>query len=142
MSELIEILENLHPEVDFDTCTTLIDDKILDSFDIVTLVAEIDAILKTHSDESLSLKELAHRYGYSEFHFLRRFKELSGMAFRDYVRYRRLAFALKRVRDTRDGLLEIALDHGFSSHEAFTRAFREAYGITPRQYRNLCSRLE
>ena len=43
MNELIEILENLHPEVDFDTCTTLIDDKILDSFDIVTLVAEIDA---------------------------------------------------------------------------------------------------
>ena len=43
MNELIEILENLHPEVDFETCTTLIDDKILDSFDIVTLVAEIDA---------------------------------------------------------------------------------------------------
>ena len=43
MNELIEILENLHPEVDFETCTTLIDDKILDSFDIVTLVAEIDS---------------------------------------------------------------------------------------------------
>ena len=43
MNELIEILENLHPEADFETCTTLIDDKILDSFDIVTLVAEIDA---------------------------------------------------------------------------------------------------
>lgn len=102
---------------------------------IQQLVAEIDAILKTHSDETLSLKELAHRYGYSEFHFSRRFKELSGMAFRDYVRYRRLAFALKRVRDTRDGLLEIALDHGFSSHEAFSRAFREAYGISPSEYR-------
>lgn len=102
---------------------------------IQQLVAEIDAILKTHSDESLSLKELAHRYGYSEFHFSRRFKELSGMAFRDYVRYRRLAVALKRVRDTRDGLLEIALDHGFSSHEAFSRAFREAYGISPSEYR-------
>ena len=43
MTELLEILENLHPEVDFESCTTLIDDKILDSFDIVTLVAEIDA---------------------------------------------------------------------------------------------------
>ena len=41
---------------------------------IQQLVAEIDAILKTHSDESLSLKELAHRYGYSEFHFSPRFK--------------------------------------------------------------------
>ena len=43
MEELLNILSELHPEVDFETCTTLIDDKILDSFDIVTLVAEIDA---------------------------------------------------------------------------------------------------
>lgn len=42
MNELIEILENLHPEVDFDTCTTLIDDKILDSFDIITIISEIN----------------------------------------------------------------------------------------------------
>ena len=42
MEELLAILQELHPDVDFETCTTLIDDKILDSFDIVTLVAEID----------------------------------------------------------------------------------------------------
>lgn len=42
MNELIEILENLHPEVDFATCTTLIDDKILDSFDIITIISEIN----------------------------------------------------------------------------------------------------
>ena len=43
MEELLNILSELHPEVDFETCTTLIDEKILDSFDIVTIVAEIDA---------------------------------------------------------------------------------------------------
>lgn len=42
MNELIAILKDLHPEVDYDTCTTLIDDKILDSIDIVSLVAEIN----------------------------------------------------------------------------------------------------
>ena len=41
MDELIEILQELHSDVDFDTCETLIDDKILDSFDIVTLVGEL-----------------------------------------------------------------------------------------------------
>ena len=41
MNELLEILEELHPEVDFATCTTLVDDKILDSFDIITLISEI-----------------------------------------------------------------------------------------------------
>ena len=42
MNELIAILKALHPEVDYDTCTTLIDDKILDSIDIVSLVAGIN----------------------------------------------------------------------------------------------------
>ena len=41
MEELLSILRELHPEVDFESCDTLIDDKILDSIDIVTLVAEI-----------------------------------------------------------------------------------------------------
>lgn len=42
MEELLEILRDLHPEVDFDTCETLIDDKILDSFDIVSIIAEVN----------------------------------------------------------------------------------------------------
>lgn len=44
MKELLEILEDLHPEVDFFNCTTLIDDKILDSFDIITIISEIHEI--------------------------------------------------------------------------------------------------
>ncbi|MCR5804864.1 MAG: acyl carrier protein [Clostridia bacterium] len=42
MEDLIKILKDLHPDVDFETCTTLIDDKILDSFDIVTVISEIN----------------------------------------------------------------------------------------------------
>lgn len=42
MEELMEILSNLHPDVDFETEERLVDDKILDSFDIVSLIAEIN----------------------------------------------------------------------------------------------------
>ena len=42
MQELLEILQDLHPDVDFETCDTLIDDSILDSFDIVTIIAEVN----------------------------------------------------------------------------------------------------
>ncbi len=41
MDKLLEILKELHEDVDYESCDTLIDDGILDSFDIVTLVAEI-----------------------------------------------------------------------------------------------------
>jgi len=42
MDTLLEILQEIHPEIDYATHTTLIDDKVIDSFDIITLVAEID----------------------------------------------------------------------------------------------------
>ena len=42
MEALMEILKNLHPDVDFETCTTLVDDRIIDSFDIVTIISEIN----------------------------------------------------------------------------------------------------
>lgn len=99
------------------------------------IVDRIDDCIRNKNDESLTLKLLAQEFGYSEFHFSRKFKEISGMQFRDYLRCRRLAFALKELRDTEKSVLQIALDYGFSSHEAFTRAFREVYGLTPSEYR-------
>jgi len=42
MDELLKILQEMHPEVDYATHQTLVDDKVFDSFDIITLVAEIN----------------------------------------------------------------------------------------------------
>ena len=44
MEELLDILNELHPDVDFETAENLIDGKILDSIDIVSLVAEINDV--------------------------------------------------------------------------------------------------
>ena len=103
---------------------------------IQDIVLKIDDNIKKHSDETLTLSNLAEMLGYSEYYVSRKFGEISGMPLRDYLRYRKLAFALKDIRDTDDGVLDIAIKYGFSSHEAFTRAFKEAYGVTPREYRN------
>lgn len=43
MDKLLQILQDLHPDIDFHTETALIDNGILDSFDVVTIVTEIDA---------------------------------------------------------------------------------------------------
>lgn len=42
MENLLSILEDLHPDVDFETCDTLIDDGIIDSFDIVSIISEVN----------------------------------------------------------------------------------------------------
>ncbi len=41
-STLLEILEEMHPDEDFESCDTLVDSKVLDSFDIITLISEIN----------------------------------------------------------------------------------------------------
>jgi len=54
MEELLEILDELHPEIDFEHEDALIDDKVLDSFDVVTIVAEI----KNEFDVSIPAEEM------------------------------------------------------------------------------------
>ena len=102
---------------------------------IQLIVDEIDKCIKNHNDEALTLCFLSRKLGYSEFYTTRKFKEISGLQFRDYLHHRKLAFALKAIRDSERGILDIALDYGFSSHEAFTRAFKKAYRVTPSEYR-------
>lgn len=95
--------------------------------DIITI---IDACIHAQQDEALTLRALAQKLGYSEYYTSRKFRELAGMTLRDYLRLRRLAFALRDVRNTDASILDIAVKYGFSSNEAFTHAFKKAYGVS------------
>lgn len=102
---------------------------------VQNIVLAADRCIKEQKSEELTLSCIAQSVGYSEFYVSRKFSEIAGMQLRDYLRGRKLAFALKDIRDTDDGILDIALRYGFSSHEAFTRAFKLSYGVTPSEYR-------
>ncbi|MCJ7835249.1 acyl carrier protein [Cuneatibacter sp. NSJ-177] len=54
MEALLNILKELHPEVDFETCDTLIDDKILDSFDIISIITSVN----TEYDVAIPAEEI------------------------------------------------------------------------------------
>ena len=81
---------------------------------IQQIVDEIDGCIRSHDDAALTLRSLSRTLGYSEYYTTRKFREISGMQLRDYLRRRRLAFALREVRDSERSLLDIALDYGFS----------------------------
>ena len=55
---------------------------------IQIIVDEIDRCIRNHDDEALTLRALSRKLGYSEFHTTRKFREISGMPFRDYLRRR------------------------------------------------------
>ena len=102
---------------------------------IQIIVDEIDNCIKNYNDDALTLSCLSRRLGYSEFYTTRKFKETAGMQFRDYLRHRKLTFALKEVRDSEKSFLEIAFHYGFSSHGGLHQGFQKTYGVTPSEYR-------
>ena len=66
---------------------------------IQQIVDEIDGCIRSHDDAALTLRSLSRTLGYSEYYTTRKFREISGMQLRDYLRRRRLAFALREVRE-------------------------------------------
>ncbi len=80
----------------------------------------------------ITLEQIASRSGYSVAHFHRVFTAVAGCSAAGYLRRRRLSQAMVELMTARDDILSIALDYGFDFHEAFTRAFRAAWGAPHR----------
>lgn len=87
--------------------------------------------IEDHLAEDLRPDAIAREAGMSMWHFQRIFSAALGQPLMDYVRRRRLSCAMLRLGSTADLIHDIALDSGFESQEAFTRAFRAMFGVTP-----------
>ncbi|WP_440901301.1 AraC family transcriptional regulator [Actinosynnema sp.] len=83
----------------------------------------------------VDVAELARIALTSEHHLRRMFSALAGMPLSEYVRRRRLTLAAAEVVAGERTLLDIAVDHGYASNEAFTRAFRAVHGVGPGEAR-------
>lgn len=92
--------------------------------------------IEEHLTEEISTENLADTVGLSPFYFQRLFKRLVRKPVQEYIKLRRLARVLDDLKNPGTKLLDISLDYGFSSHSNFTRAFKETYHITPKEYRN------
>ncbi len=91
--------------------------------------------IESHFAQDVTLEEIASIAGISRFHMSRAFGAVMGCSVIRYVRARRLTEAARALANGAPDILEVALEAGYGSHEAFTRAFREQFGITPEAVR-------
>jgi AraC family transcriptional regulator len=83
----------------------------------------------------ISLQAIAASAGVSSHHLARAFGAATGQSLMRYARGRRLSEAARSLAAGAPDILAVALEAGYGSHEAFTRAFREQFGVTPEECR-------
>ncbi len=86
-------------------------------------------------DSTYTLGKLAEEVGYSQWYLTRLFHVFSGYMLSDYIRIRRISEAARSLVGSEERILEIAIGHGFSSQESFSRSFKQLVGLTPNRYR-------
>ena len=95
--------------------------------------------VECHFREDLALPDIAKACDVSPYHLTRAFAIATGHSVMRYLRLRRLTEAAKALARGAPDILETALDAGYNSHEAFTRAFREEFSLTPEALRSQAS---
>lgn len=95
---------------------------------------EITRYIRDHLSEDLSIDQLAGTFFLSRFYLMHRFKEIYGCTVHQYVRQKRLQTAAEQIR-MGVPILKAASDAGFGDYSVFLRAFRAAYGRSPREWK-------
>lgn len=88
-----------------------------------------------HLGEELAIDNLAEMASLSPFYYQRLFKRLVKKPVGEYIKLRRMGKATEALLQKDSRILDIALELGFTSHEHFTRTFKETFGMTPEEYR-------
>jgi len=104
-------------------------------YDWQARMARARALLESRLDDDVSLDELAAEADYSTYHFHRLFRAATGETVRQHARRLRLERAAHHLVTSQQDILPIAVHAGYSSHEAFTRAFQAHFQVTPAAFR-------
>lgn len=86
-------------------------------------------------EKKITIEEAATLCCFSKSHFMKLFKELTGMSFTAYLVNYRLELSAKQLIETDQKIIDIATNCGFNNHSYFTRCFLKKYGLTPAKYR-------
>ena len=103
-------------------------------------IKDVEQYIREHIDEPLNREVLAAVAGFSVSHFHRIFTACMGENVAGYVRRVRLERAGRKLRMGAVDITEVALAAGYDTHAAFGKAFKQQFGLSPSEFRQLnCS---
>jgi AraC family transcriptional regulator len=102
----------------------------------MSIVKKASWVIERNHARELSLDEIASSCGVSKFHLAHAFGRSTGLSAMQYLRGRRLTEAAQLLAKGAPDILQLALQSGYASHEAFSRAFRAQFAVTPESVRS------
>ena len=99
-------------------------------------VNQVIKYIEEHIHEELVVSDIADQSGLSRWEFQRLFRATTQHSVGEYIRRRRLTLASDRLRNPEERILDIAIDLQFGSQEAFSRAFKKMFDLSPGQFRS------
>ena len=100
------------------------------------LVETVSAYIDAHITNSISIDELASAVHMSKYHFLRKFKELTGVTAHTFITNKRLINALAGLKEGKS-ITRVYQENGFSDYSSFLRNFKKTFGVSPGKYGEL-----
>lgn len=91
--------------------------------------------IEDHLVEDFSLARLGNDLGFSPYYCSFKFHQLTGISIKRYMSLRKIYLASIALKETKHRTIDIAFKYGFLSQEAFSRAFKGTFGISPNAYR-------
>jgi AraC family transcriptional regulator len=105
--------------------------------EIPECIEDVMRYIREHINEPLNRERLAAVAGFSVPHFHRVFTAHVGESAASYVRRLRLERAGRKLRMGAVDITEVALAAGYDTHAAFSKAFKQQFGLSPREFRQL-----
>ncbi len=99
--------------------------------DYLNRIREAVLYIENHLKKKLTIDDVASTVGYSKFHFQRLFHHVTKQTLGQYILGRKLTEAARELWEEQSKVVEIAYEFGFESHETFTRAFKNRFGMSP-----------
>jgi AraC-like DNA-binding protein len=104
------------------------------NIEVTAAIERMEKYIRQHLHERLTASDVAQAAGYSQYHATRLFKAATGLSPFEFIRKERLTASAYALRAGKCRVIDVAFDFVFDSHEGFTRAFSNGFGLSPKKY--------
>lgn len=101
----------------------------------LTVIENAISYIEENLEKPLSVSEIAHQSGYSNFYFQRLFSAICNISVGEYIRFRKMTLAAEDLLNSDMRIIDTAYKYGYETPESFTKAFNRYHGISPSKLR-------